>query len=93
MAYSDNSELASEESLQQLARLTKILESLGVADSAQRQRLAIDMITSGLTLATITTVGTITTVSAQTTLAGMDREMYINQSRITHANAIRNQLT
>jgi hypothetical protein len=37
-------------------------------DTAARMRVAIDAITTGLTLATITTVGTVTTVSTVSTL-------------------------
>lgn len=81
-----------------LERLVKISESLQVVDSAQRQRIRIDDITTGLTLATVSTVTTVSTVSsvtnvaAQTALAGMDREMYINISRQTYAEAIRANL-
>jgi hypothetical protein len=54
--------------------------------------------TSGLTLSTVGTVGTVSTVStvstvaAQTTMAGMDREMYINQARQAYALTTRPQL-
>ena len=79
-----------------LRRITKLLETLAVVDSAQRQRVSIDTIPAGVTLptvTTVTTVSTVTTVGAQTSLAGMDREMYINISRQTFANCIRNRLT
>jgi hypothetical protein len=92
MGYLDQSELEKESTLILLRRLVKIFESLGVVDSAQRQRLALDAIAAGVTLATITTVSSVTNIAAQTGLAGMDREMYINHARITHNNAIRNQL-
>jgi hypothetical protein len=92
MAYQDESEEAREETLILMRRLLKVVESLGVVDVAGRQRVAIDAITSGLTLATITTVSSVTNVAGQTALAGMDREMYINAARTTHNNAIRNNL-
>jgi NADPH:quinone reductase-like Zn-dependent oxidoreductase len=82
--------------LRMLSRLVKILECNAVVDQQQRQRVTIDAITGSLTLGTVTTVGTVTTlstVSAQTTLAGMDREMYINIAKNTYANSIRSQLT
>jgi hypothetical protein len=92
MGYLDQSELAKESTQILLRRLVKIFESLGVVDSAQRQRLALDAITAGVILPTITTITVVNTVAAQTGMAGMDREMYINEARITHNNAIRNQL-
>lgn len=79
-----------------LRRITKLLETLAVVDSARRQRVSLDTIPAGVTLPTVTTVSTVTavtTVGAQTSLAGMDREMYINISRQTFANCIRNRLT
>jgi hypothetical protein len=39
-------------------------------DTAARMRVAIDAISSGLTLATITTVGTVTTLTNQTQIGG-----------------------
>ena len=84
-----------------LSRIVKLLESNAVVDQQQRQRLTVDSITSGLTLSNVTTVGTvsaitggtITTVSAVNTLAGMDREQYINIARNTYANSIRSKLS
>jgi hypothetical protein len=75
--------------------LVGMCESLQVVDSAQRQRIAIDAIATGLTLATVTNVGTVSTVTnvaAQTSLAGMDREMYINIADQTYALCIRQHL-
>jgi hypothetical protein len=81
-----------------LQMLIGICETLQVVDSAQRQRIAIDAIATGLTLATVTTVGTVNTVSsvtnvaAQSSMAGMDREMYINIAEQTYAQCIRQNL-
>jgi hypothetical protein len=80
-----------------LSRLVKILESNAVVDQQQRQRVTLDAISASLTLATVSTVTTVSTVSnatvsAQTTMAGMDREMYINISRQAYALALRPQL-
>lgn len=91
--------------LGQMQRLTKIAESLQVVDSAQRQRVNIDTISAGLTLATVTTVSSVTAVGSVTTVstvtsvtniasnAGMDREQYINIAKQTYANSIRSRLT
>jgi hypothetical protein len=78
--------------LAEIKRLIKISETLQVVDSAQRQRVTIDAITGNLTLSTVSTIGTLSTVTnvaAQTSLAGMDREMYINIAKQTYALAIR----
>jgi hypothetical protein len=91
----------SDDLLRMLSRLVKILECNAVVDSSQRQRIRIDDITGGLTLATISTVSTVSTVSniAAGTLtnvtanAGMDREQYINIAKNTYANSIRSQLS
>jgi hypothetical protein len=91
MAYEDSSEQAKESSLILLRRLVKLAESLGTADVAQRQRLVLDAITAALTLSTVTTVGSVTNVAGQTALAGMDREMYINQARQAYSG-IRNRI-
>lgn len=76
-----------------LQRLVKVCETLQVVDSAQRQRVTIDSITANLTLGTVSTVTNIATVNAQTSMAGMDREMYINIAKQTYANSIRANLT
>ena len=82
--------------LAMIQRLVKVCESLQVVDSAQRQRVTIDAITGNLTLtgvSTVSTVSSVTNVAAQTSLAGMDREMYINIARQTYAQLIRQNLT
>jgi hypothetical protein len=75
---------ATENSLVLLRRITKLLETLAVVDVGQRQKIVLDAVTTGLTLST---------VANNTAIAGMDREMYINIARNTHANAIRHKLT
>jgi hypothetical protein len=88
----------SDDLLRMLSRLVKILECNAVVDQQQRQRVTIDAITGSLTLGTVSTVtnlgtvSTVSTVAAQTTLAGMDREMYINIAKNTYANSIRSKL-
>jgi hypothetical protein len=46
-------------------------------DTAARMRVALDSITAGLTLATITTVGTVTTVSTVTTVATLANQTQV----------------
>jgi hypothetical protein len=46
-------------------------------DTAARMRVALDSITAGLTLATITTVGTVTTVSTVTTVTTLTNQTQI----------------
>jgi hypothetical protein len=78
-----------------LTRLIKLCESLGNTDGSQRQKVTLDAITASLTLAaisTVSTVSTVTNVAAQASLAGMDREMYINPAKQTYAQSIRANL-
>ncbi len=88
-----------EQLLSLMQRFVKIMESNQVVDSAQRQRITLDSITSGVslpTVAAVTTVSTVSTVTAVTNLtqnAGMDREQYINIAKQTYANSIRSRLT
>ena len=87
-----------EDLLVMMVRIVKLLESNAVVDSAQRQRISLDAIAAGVSLPTVaavtavTNVTTVTTVGAQTTLAGMDREMYINQARSAYALTTRANL-
>lgn len=82
-----------------LSRIVKLLESNATVDSAQRQRVVVDSgaITASIaatqTLATVTTVTTLTTLTNAASIAGMDREQYINIAKNTYANAIRHRLT
>ena len=46
-------------------------------DTAARMRVAVDSITAGLTLATITTVGTVTTVTGVTTVSTLTNQPQI----------------
>ena len=88
--------MRTEDLLVAVSRITKLLESSGVVDQQQRQRLSLDTIPAGVTLPTVTTVGTVTTASTltnATSIAGMDREQYINIAKNTYANRIRAQLS
>ena len=79
-----------------LSRMLKLMESNAIVDQQQRQRVTLDSISANLNLQgvnVVTTVATVNNVAAQSTLAGMDREMYINIAKNTYANSIRSQLT
>ena len=74
-----------------LRRLVKLSETLAVQDSLQRQRVTVDSITGGLTLATVTTVGTVLNAS---TLANVDaRFHFIELARTAYATGIRAKIT
>ncbi len=81
-----------EDLLVMMGRMLKVLESNAVVDIAQRQRITLDAITTGLSLSTIIAVNNVANVTAQTAMAGMDREMYINIARQAYASSIRSQL-
>lgn len=91
----------SDDLLRMLSRLVKILECNAVVDQQQRQRISLDTIAAGVTLPAVTTVTTVTgvttvstvsSVTNQTSMAGMDREQYINIAKNTYANSIRSKL-
>ncbi len=74
-----------------LRRIAKALETLAVVDGSNRQRVVVDSITAGLTLATITTVTTVSTVSSVTNLAAIasDPRPLLDLSRIGYNTGIR----
>jgi hypothetical protein len=80
-----------------LSRIVRLLESSGVVDQQQRQRVSVDIFPATIpTVTTVTTVTTVATVSSLTNaaaIAGMDREQYINIARNAYANGIRAALT
>jgi hypothetical protein len=78
--------------LAMLSRVVKLLESNAVVDQQQRQRITLDSITAGITLATVTNVGAVGAVANQTAMAGMDREQFINVAKQTYALSIRSRL-
>jgi len=53
-----------------IQRLTKILESNMVVDSAQRQRITIDAITAGVSLPTVAAVTSVSTLVGQQNIGG-----------------------
>jgi len=78
-----------------LSRIVKLLESNATVDPQQRQRVVVDSasIAAGQTLATVTTVGTVSSVTNTVSIAGMDRELYINIARQTYNQGVRSALT
>ena len=86
-----------------LRKLLKIMESQATIDSSQRQRIALDAVTSNLTLSNVTTVGTVSSVSSLPTLstvttlnqfAGVDlRWQWMENARIAYNTGIRSKLT
>ena len=76
-------QLASEEANILLRRIVKLLESNAVVDSANRQKVAIE----GASIVT-----TVSTVSNMVAIGGMDHRQFIDISRNTYANCIRNKL-
>jgi len=98
---------ATDESIVLLRRMVKLLESQNATDIANRQRMTLDSIASGLTLGTVTTVTGVTTVAAVTAITnalpagtnnigfinGQDHRQFIDVARNNYANSIRNKLT
>ena len=69
-----------------LANIANILESNTIVDANQRQRITLDAITSNLALASVTQVNSIVNpLPNLPTVAGMDREMYINIAEQSYA--------
>ena len=79
--------------LEMLMRIVKLLESNAVVDQQQRQRLTLDAITANLTLSSVGSLSNVTTVANLAALAGMDREQFINIAKQTYSQSIRSQLT
>jgi hypothetical protein len=99
--------VAQDDTIVILARILKLLESLSIVDSAQRQRVVVDAFGAGLSVTVasgnITVAGTVAVSSLPATpaganiigslnnlgtIAGMDREMYINQARVAYNTGI-----
>lgn len=79
-----------------LRRMVKLMESQAAVDTAQRQRMTVDAITAGLTLAAVTAVTTVTTVSSvtnQVALAGYDQRLFSDFARTAYNTGIRAGLT
>jgi hypothetical protein len=76
--------------------LVDLLYSNAITDAGQRQRIVIDAITAGLTLATVTTVNTVSTVSTVsnlTNLFGVNQQMYMDMLHMQYDSGIRDRIT
>lgn len=80
---------AQDEQIILLRRIAKILETTSAADIAQRQRITIDAVTGGVSIAIAAANNTIGNVS----VGGADQRQFIDIARNTYANGIRNKLT
>ena len=90
-----------------LRRIVKLLESQAATDTAQRQRVTIDNISTGATLPTVTTVGTVSAVTAITnplpvgtntignigTVNAWNQQMFVDPARTAYNTGIRRWLT
>lgn len=88
---------ATEDSIILLRRILKQVDSLGVVDSAQRQKVTVEgaTITSGTitTVSTVTTCATVTSATNLVALGGVDgRYLHIDTARNASANGIRANL-
>lgn len=61
-------------------------------DTAGRQRVALETVTSGLTLSTVTTVGTVTTLTGQTNMGGHPANDQIPALMRMSADALRRNI-
>jgi hypothetical protein len=76
--------------------LVDLLYSNAITDAGQRQRIVIDAITTGLTLAAVTTVNTVSTVSTVsnlTNLFGVNQQMYMDMLHMQYDSGIRDRIT
>lgn len=78
-----------------LRRMVQMLSQQNAVDAANRQRIVLDNISTGLTLGTITTVGTVQTVTGVTNIAAIAGEgvrQFEVPARNNYANSIRRNL-
>jgi hypothetical protein len=82
-----------------LRRMAQFMGQQSAVDQANRQRITVDAIAAGLTLAAVTTVSTVSTVTSVTSVgniaatAGEGIRQFEVPARNCYANAIRNKLT
>lgn len=78
-------------------RLLKILESQSATDIANRQRITIDAIAGGLTLATVSSIANALPAGGNTIgsvlAAGADQRQFIDVARTNYNTGIRSKLT
>jgi hypothetical protein len=81
--------VAEDDTVKLLRRAVKLLEASGNVDIGNRQRMTLDFITAGLTLAAVTTVTTVTTVTNVAATAGLDQRQFHETSRIAYNTGMR----
>ena len=79
-----------QELIQLLGRINRLLESLGVVDSSQRQRVVLDAITSSLTLAAVSTVSTVSNAAA---IGGYNHQLFTDPARTAWNTGLRARIT
>ena len=88
-----------DETIGLLKILVDLLFSNAIVDAGQRQKIVIDAITAGLTLATITTVTGVTTVSTVSSVSniaalfGVNNQAYNDMINSIYDSGIRNRIT
>lgn len=70
--------------------LVDLLYSNAITDAGQRQRIVIDAITAGLTLAAVTTVSSVTNVAG---IFGVNQQMYMDMLHMQYDSGIRDRIT
>ena len=76
-------DLALDDSVILLRRIVKLLEAGANVDVANRQRVAVDAITSGLTLTAVSTVANVSQI------AGYDQRQFSDTARVAYNTGIR----
>ena len=70
--------------------LVDLLYSNAITDAGQRQRIVIDAITAGLTLAAVSTVSSVTNVAG---IFGVNQQMYMDMLHMQYDSGIRDRIT
>lgn len=88
---------STDDSIQYLRRIVKLMESQAVVDSGNRQRITLDSIGTGTAVTTTVPVsGTVTATVASTTvttLGGWNQQLFQDPARTAYATGIRQNLT
>jgi hypothetical protein len=82
-------DLANDDTVKLLRRAVKLLEASGNVDIGNRQRIVLDAITAGLTLAAVTTVSSVSSVTNVAAVAGLDQRQFHETSRIAYNTGMR----
>lgn len=87
---------ASEESIQYLKKIVQLLTPSSIQDSAQRQRIAVEIMPTTTVTGTVTSnigTGTLAAVTTVNQFAGVDiRFQFTDAARLTYAQGIRRNL-